>query len=66
MIIPGAVFCISSGNGKGHCGFVESVGSGRIKTIEGNTTAAGSREGDGVYRRTRAISSITLGFLIYG
>lgn len=37
-----------------HIGIVESEsGPHRVITIEGNTNADGSREGDGVYRRTR-------------
>jgi hypothetical protein len=31
---------------------------GNVSTIEGNTNSAGSREGDGVYRKTRHISKI--------
>ena len=41
----------------GHTGFVESVGSGTITAIEGNTSAgeAGSQDnGGGVFRRTRS------------
>ena len=37
----------------GHCGIVESVGGTHLVTIEGNTNQAGSREGDGVYRKMR-------------
>ncbi len=37
----------------GHIGFVTEVVGTTIKTIEGNTNKAGSREGDGVYRRER-------------
>lgn len=32
--------------------------SGRITTVEGNTNAAGSREGDGVYQKSRATKII--------
>jgi hypothetical protein len=32
--------------------------NGYVPTVEGNTNAAGSREGDGVYRKRRAIASI--------
>lgn len=32
--------------------------SGCFKTCEGNTNEAGSREGDGVYRKTRKISDV--------
>ncbi|WP_276090453.1 peptidoglycan-binding protein [Pedobacter sp. JY14-1] len=37
----------------GHCGLVEGVQGDFCRTIEGNTSVAGSREGDGVYRRLR-------------
>lgn len=37
----------------GHIGFITAKGEGSFRTIEGNTNDAGSREGDGVYRRTR-------------
>jgi len=40
----------------GHVFIVESVNNDVIKCIEGNTSVAGSREGDGVYRRTRMLS----------
>lgn len=39
-----------------HIGIVESVSGKTLNTIEGNTNDAGSREGDGVYRKQRAIS----------
>lgn len=41
----------------GHVGIVESVGSGYIVTIEGNTNTNGSSQGNGVYRLKRAITS---------
>lgn len=37
----------------GHCGFVLGVTGTHLLTIEGNTSQAGSREGDGVYRQKR-------------
>lgn len=37
----------------GHCGFIENVRGHWLGTIEANTNIAGSREGDGVYRRLR-------------
>lgn len=37
---------------QGHTGIVVKVDSVGFHTIEGNTNAAGSREGDGVYRKT--------------
>jgi hypothetical protein len=62
----GSVFLIIGRNGKGHTGFVESINWSRrtITTIEGNTNAGGSRNGDGVYRRTRNISKINGGFML--
>lgn len=36
-----------------HVGIIEQVTKGYIITIEGNTNEAGSREGDGVYRKKR-------------
>lgn len=61
----GDIFIMDFGKGTGHTGFVESVEGNYINTVEGNTNAAGSRNGDGVYRRKRAISSIK-GFLRVG
>jgi hypothetical protein len=55
MIKPGMVFFIDTGGGKGHAGIVVSINGSNIETIEGNTDGSGSREGDGVYRRTRKI-----------
>lgn len=56
----------SPNRGKGHSGLVTRVVSGKIDTIEGNTNQVGSRGGDGVYAQTRAIASITVGFIDYG
>ena len=36
---------------QGHCAIVIAVDSEGFHTIEGNTNAAGSREGDGVYQK---------------
>lgn len=66
---PGAVFVIIGKHG-GHCGFVEHVTVARklpgdipagtvLTTIEGNTNEDGSREGIGVFRRTRLPDEIT-------
>jgi hypothetical protein len=66
LIRPGAIFIIDHGSGKGHTGLVTRVLSGEIATIEGNTNARGSREGDGVYQKTRSIGSINVGFIDYG
>jgi hypothetical protein len=37
----------------GHCGIIERVDGDWLRVIEGNTNIAGSREGDGVFRRVR-------------
>ncbi len=39
-----------------HIGFIEDVSGRTLHTIEGNTDDGGSREGDGVHRRQRALS----------
>jgi len=36
---------------KGHCGIVVAVDEAGFHTVEGNTNKAGSREGDGVWRK---------------
>lgn len=36
---------------QGHCGIVVAVDAVGFHTVEGNTNAAGSREGDGVWRK---------------
>lgn len=41
-----------------HTGFVLSIKSDWALTIEGNTNIAGSREGDGVYKKRRHLRSI--------
>ncbi|RXF70553.1 hypothetical protein [Arcticibacter tournemirensis] len=58
--IPGDVFGIYFPE-KGriaHVGFVDEWGDKYLISVEGNTNEAGSREGDGVYRKRRLISSI--------
>jgi hypothetical protein len=42
----------------GHTGLVEKVSGDFAITIEGNTNNGGSRDGDGVYRRRRLLSSL--------
>lgn len=37
---------------------VSSVHNGKVETVEGNTNAAGSREGDGVWRKSRSLDKI--------
>lgn len=41
-----------------HVGFVDKWQSKYVITVEGNTNEAGSREGDGVYRKRRLTKSI--------
>ncbi len=65
LIKPGQIFIMSFGGGLGHTGFVEAVNGGFITTIEGNTNDGGSREGIGVFRRTRKIATINKGFIEY-
>jgi hypothetical protein len=70
--IPGQGFIFGIDHGKnaagariGHVGIVTSVTEGKpdeIQTAEGNTSVGGSREGDGVYARTRKLSEVTLGY----
>lgn len=59
---PGDIFIMDYGRGLGHTGIVTAVHGDVVDTIEGNTNGGGSREGDGVYPRTRKIKSIR-GFL---
>jgi hypothetical protein len=43
----------------GHVGFIDDWPEGEyVVTVEGNTNAAGSREGDGVYRKKRLKANI--------
>ena len=55
--VEGSIFIL---NGHKHTGFVQEVkGNGSmLVTIEGNTNAGGSPNGDGVYLRTRHASEI--------
>lgn len=56
--IPGSIFIMDFGGGEGHTGIVTGVfeDQGIIHTIEGNTNDNGSREGIGVFRKTRQIN----------
>lgn len=68
----GDLFCLwypwlNDGEGRyGHIGFVYEVGSPTFRTIEGNTNKDGSREGDGVYVRSRSRQARKLVFLHWG
>jgi hypothetical protein len=66
LVQPGMIFILSTGNGSGHTGLVESVAGVQLTTLEGNTNMSGSREGIGVFRHTmRRLSQINKGFLAY-
>lgn len=51
----GDIFTLSTAS---HVGLIKSVNKSMVVTIEGNTDGSGSREGDGVYERTRTIASL--------
>lgn len=66
-VLPGDVFVVDHGHGLGHVGFIESrKDDDSFWTCEGNTNPGGSRDGDGVYRRTRRRDEITRGYLRIG
>lgn len=56
--IAGDVFVMDFGNGEGHTGMISEVRYDVITTIEGNTNIDGSRNGNGVYERSRNLSTI--------
>jgi hypothetical protein len=60
----GDIFFIDHGRGRGHTGIVVSVDvkTGTMVTIEGNTNAAGARNGTMVRSKTRAIRQANAGF----
>ncbi len=59
----GDLFLWVNKNGTGHIGFMSSnpaknaAGAWQFTSIEGNTNDDGSREGDGVYKRVRVVTS---------
>jgi len=65
LITPGTIFIISRKGGMGHTGIVTGTGNGYIQTIEGNSNAFHSAEGEGVVALQRKIDSITAGFIKY-
>lgn len=65
LIEPGDIFIISRKGGKGHTGIVTGVRDGYIHTIEGNSNAFHSAEGEGVIELERKIDTITAGFIKY-
>lgn len=54
--VPGDVFLYVASGRASHTGFVTSVNGVRFTTIEGNTNLGGSREGIGVFQRSRPLS----------
>lgn len=66
----GDVFVMDFGKGQGHTGLIIAVEGDYIITVEGNTSAdptlaSEDREGQGVFKRRRKISTINKGFLRY-
>lgn len=57
---PGDVFGIYFPEKKriAHCGFVDAWNGSWVTTVEGNTNGSGDRDGDGVYRKRRQVSTI--------
>lgn len=56
--LPGDLFLVVEGGHAHHIGFVESAARQFVKTVEGNTNLDNSREGVGVFRRTRSRRSL--------
>lgn len=55
----GRLFYWLQADGRGHLGFVLGPAwAGAWRTVEGNTSPAGSREGDGVYERVRVLENL--------
>lgn len=54
-LLPGDIFTLSAAS---HTGIIVGVNSSTVTTIEGNTDGSGSREGDGVYEKTRTKVSL--------
>jgi hypothetical protein len=67
---PYSVFCIDHGLSKkgtriGHTGFNIApfqANNDTLETVEGNTNAAGSRDGDGVYHKSRDMAEFARGY----
>jgi len=65
LVSPGDIFIISRKGGKRHTGIVTGINNGYIQTIEGNSNAFHSAEGEGVVALQRKIDTITAGFIKY-
>lgn len=63
----GSIYCHATRpadpESSGHCGIVESVAGDHIVGLEGNTNAAGEREGNRVARHIRRFDWVTLGYI---
>lgn len=58
---PGDVFglWIPAKNRVAHQGIIIAIEGDELTTVEGNTNTAGSREGDGVYKKFRLLSQVS-------
>ena len=65
LLGTGMIFVIDHGGGLGHTGIIDRLTGGLLDTIAGNTDASQSREGGGVYRVSRKIADVNLGFVDY-
>ena len=65
LIKPGDIFIISRKGGKGHTGFIYDIYGDTLVTVEGNSNAFHSAEGEGVVQLQRKIETITAGFIRY-
>jgi hypothetical protein len=65
LIAPGDIFIIRRRGGLGHTGIITGISNGYIQTIEGNSNAFHSAEGEGVVALQRKIDTITAGFIKY-
>jgi len=66
LVKPGMVFFIDTGNQHGHAGIIVDNLNSFMETIEGNTNDNGSREGIGVFRRSRRrVADINMGFAAF-
>ncbi|WP_428330909.1 peptidoglycan-binding domain-containing protein [Mucilaginibacter sp.] len=62
LVLPGQIFIISTGGGNGHAGLVEKNENGLLTTIEGSISI-NANYGIGVFRRTRRVDAINIGFI---
>ena len=65
LIKPGDIFIISRKGGKGHTGIIYDIFGDTLVTVEGNSNAFHSAEGEGVVQLQRKINTINVGFIRY-